>query len=335
MSVLVTGCNSTLGYHLISLLPHEGGGIIALVSEPVPDHLRLSHVTYVTADLTDYKQMLSLLNTWKPTEVYHLVSQEFSLGMPGMKPSALLQFFATGAYNLFETLRHASPRARVILASSAEIYGGSKGTMDILHRETGSFRPLTPYATAQASCELLARQFVLAHGMDILIARPFGVTGPHQPEKFVLASSASQIASIELNDGETAIYTGNLDVSRDYLDVRDMARATALLMKRGETGETYNICSGIVRTIRDLVQFLIQISGCPIEIRIDPALERAVDIPLLAGSPEKLMTLTGWKPMISLEDSLRDLYSEIKTRRVPDAPSKHSAASTPSASSRN
>ncbi|HEX2612285.1 MAG TPA: GDP-mannose 4,6-dehydratase [Fibrobacteria bacterium] len=315
MNILVTGCNSTLGYHLLHLLPHDDGTLIALSSEPVPERLRLPHVTYVSADLTDYKQILTLLHTWKPEEAYHLLSQEFSLGMPGMKPSALFQFFTSATYNLLEGLRHASPKARVVFASSAEIYGGRKGSMDVLHRETDRFMPFTPYAAAQASCELLGRQFFLAHGMEVVVARPFSVTGPHQPEKFVLSSIASQIASTELNDGETVIYTGNLDVSRDYLDVRDMARAMALLMKRGAAGESYNVCSGKVRTIRDLVQFLIQLSGCPIEIRIDPALERAVDIPLLAGSPEKFMDLTGWKPMISLEDSLRDLYSEIKTRR--------------------
>ncbi len=317
MSILVTGCNSTLGYHLLNLLPHDGGDIVAVTSEPVPERLRLSHVTYVGSDLSDFKQTLSLMNTWRPAEVYHLVSQEFSLGMPGMKPAALYQFFTSGAYNLFESVRQSVPKARVVLASSSEIYGGRKGAMDILHHETDRFLPLSPYATAQASCELIARQFTVAHGLDTVTARPFGVTGPHQPEKFVLSSTASQIASIELNDGETAIYTGNLDVSRDYIDVRDQARAFALLMKRGNTGETYNICSGKVRTIRDLVQFLIQLSGCPIEIRIDPSLERALDIPLLAGSPEKFMALTGWKPMISLEDSLRDLYAEIKTRGAP------------------
>lgn len=313
MSILVTGCNSTLGYHLLNLLPHDGG-IVALATEPPPERLRLPHVTYVSVDLMDARQVLSLVQTWKPLEAYHLVSQEFSLGRTGMKSAALLQFFATGAFNLLDALRKVSPKARVLMASSAEIYGGGRGHMDVLHREMDAFMPLTPYATAQASCELLARQFHLAHGTDVVIARPFGVTGPHQPEKFVLSSTASQIAAIELHDGETAIYTGNLDISRDYLDVRDMARAMALLLKRGESGQTYNVCSGKVRTIRDLVQFLIHLSGCPIEIRIDPSLERAVDIPLLAGSPEKLMTLTGWKPMISLEDSLRDLYGEIKAR---------------------
>src|SRR5690606_31904411 len=100
VSILVTGCNSTLGYHLLNLLPHDGGGIVALAAEPVPEHLRLDHVTYITSDLSDYKDVSTLVGTWKPVEVYHLVSQEFSLGMPGMKPSALLQFFTTGLYHV-------------------------------------------------------------------------------------------------------------------------------------------------------------------------------------------------------------------------------------------
>jgi GDP-4-dehydro-6-deoxy-D-mannose reductase len=234
--------------------------------------------------------------------------------MTGIKPSSLIHQFIIGAYNLFEAARHAAPRARVLLVSSAEIYGGGRGVMDVIHRESDPPVPLTPYATAVASCELVARQFTGAHHSDIVVARAFGVTGPYQDRKFVLSSAASQIAAIQLYDGETVIYTGNLDVSRDYLDVRDQARALALLIKRGRPGEVYNVCSGKVRTIRDLVMFLIGLSGAPIEIRIDPALERSIDIPLLVGSPEKLISLTGWKPMISLEDSLRDLYEETKVR---------------------
>ncbi len=325
MSVLVTGCNSCLGYHLLNLLPHTTGEILALSSELPPEPLRMPHVRYAATDLSDYKQLLALLQERKPAEIYHLVSQEFSLGMTGVKPASLLNFFIVGAYNLFEAARHAVPKARILLVSSAEIYGGGRGIMDIIHRESDPANPLTPYATAVASCELVARQFVGAHASDIVITRPFGVTGPYQDRKFVLSSAAAQIASVELYDGETVIYTGNLDVSRDYLDVRDQARAMTLLLKRGKTGEIYNVCSGKVRTVRDLVHFLISLSGCPIELRIDPALERTIDIPLLVGSPEKLMTLTGWKPMIALEDSLRDLYMELKTRLAAEHPGKKAA----------
>jgi GDP-4-dehydro-6-deoxy-D-mannose reductase len=228
-----------------------------------------------------------------------MVSQGFSLGSSQSKPNAILQLLILGTQNLFEAVRLTVPKARILLVSSSEIYGAGRGVVDVIHRETDPPIPFTPYATAMAACELLAKQYIHA---------------PYQERKFVLPSVAAQIASIEMYDGETVIYTGNLDVSRDYLDVRDQARAIAMLAKRADTGAVYNVCSGKARTIRDLVNYLIGLSGCPIETRVDPALERAIDIPLLVGSPEKIMTLTGWKPIISIEDSLKDLYSEIKVR---------------------
>jgi GDP-4-dehydro-6-deoxy-D-mannose reductase len=314
MSVLVTGGTCYLGYHLLSLLSHGKEHLCSYSGEDPEPHATLQHVTYITGDLLDFKNLLQVLTDHRPTEIYHMVSQSFSLGSPQTKPNAILQFLILGTQNLFEAVRLTVPKARVLLVTSSEIYGAGRGIVDIIHRETDPPIPFTPYATALAACELLAKQYMVAHNLDIVTIRPFSSTGPLQERKFVLPSVAAQIASIEMYDGETVIYTGNLDVSRDYLDVRDQARAIAMLAKRGGPGEVYNVCSGKARTIRDLVHYLIGISGVPIEIRIDPALERAIDIPLLVGSPEKIMSLTGWKPIISIEDSLKDLYSEIKTR---------------------
>jgi GDP-4-dehydro-6-deoxy-D-mannose reductase len=314
VSVLVTGGTCCLGYHLLSLLSHGKDHLISYSGDDPEAHVTLRHVTYITGDLLDFKNLLQVLGETRPTEIYHMVSQSFSLGSSQMRPNAILQFLILGTQNLFEAVRLTVPKARVILVSSSEIYGAGRGVVDVIHRETDPPIPFTPYATAMASCELLARQYLVAHHLDIVTVRPFSSTGPFQEKKFVLPSVAAQIATIEMYDGETVIYTGNLDVSRDYLDVRDQARAIAMLAKRGGAGEVYNVCSGKARTIRDLVHYLIGVSGCPIETRIDPALERAIDIPLLVGSPEKIMTLTGWKPIISIEDSLKDLYSEIKIR---------------------
>jgi GDP-4-dehydro-6-deoxy-D-mannose reductase len=314
MSVLVTGGTCCLGYHLLSLLSHGKEHLASYSGEDPEPHMTLQHVSYVTGDLLDFKNLLQVLSDHRPTEIYHMVSQGFSLGSPQNKPNAILQFLILGTQNLFEAARLTVPKARILLVTSSEIYGAGRGVVDVIHRETDPPIPFTPYATALAACELLAKQYMVAHNLDIVTIRPFSSTGPLQERKFVLPSVAAQIASIEMYDGETVIYTGNLDVSRDYLDVRDQARAIAMLAKRGGPGEVYNVCSGKARTIRDLVHYLIGISGCPIEIRIDPALERAIDIPLLVGSPEKIMSLTGWKPIISIEDSLKDLYSEIKSR---------------------
>lgn len=315
MSVMLVGGDSCLGYHLLQLLGHGPGELISVSSGLPDEYFRLSHATYAAADLLDFRQVANLLQEHKPSEIYHMVSQEMNLGTAAAsRPTQLLQNLIVGTHNLLEAVRHAVPKARVLLVSSAEIYGGGRGVVDVIHRESDPAIPFSPYATAMASCELLARQYINAHNLDISVVRPFGVTGPYQPRKFVLPSVADQIARIEMHDGETVIFTGNLDVSRDYIDVRDQARAIAMLMKRSSQGEVYNVCSGKARTIRDLVKFLISISGCPIEIRIDPARERAIDIPLLVGSPEKIMQLTGWKPIIRIEDSLRDLYTEIKAR---------------------
>jgi GDP-4-dehydro-6-deoxy-D-mannose reductase len=314
MSIFLTGGTCCLGYHLFSLLSHGKSKLISYSGEDPSPHSTLKDVTYITGDLLDSKNLLQVLAEHRPTEIYHMVSQGFSLGTTQVKPNAILPLLILGAQNLFEAVRLTVPKARVILVSSSEIYGAGRGVVDVIHRETDPAIPFTSYATAMATCELLAKQYIGAHNLDIVTVRPFTSTGPHQERKFVLPSVAAQIASIEMYDGETAIYTGNLDVSRDYLDVRDQARAIAMLAKRAQTGEVYNVCSGKARTIRELVQYLIRLSGCPIETRIDPSLERAIDIPLLVGSPEKIMTLTGWKPIISIEDSLRDLYSDIKIR---------------------
>ena len=314
MSVLVTGGTCCLGYHLLSLLSHGKDHLVSYSGEDPETHATLQHVQYITGDLLDFKNLLQVLGEVRPTEIYHMVSQGFSLGNSPVRPNAILQFLILGTQNLLEAVRLTVPKARVILVSSSEIYGAGRGVVDIIHRETDPPIPFSPYATAMASSELLAKQYIGAHNLDIVTVRPFSSTGPFQEKKFVLPSVAAQIATIEMYDGETVIYTGNLDVSRDYLDVRDQARAIAMLAKRGGVGEVYNVCSGKARTIRDLVHYLIGVSGCPIEIRIDPSLERAIDIPLLVGSPEKIMTLTGWKPIISIEDSLKDLYSEIKIR---------------------
>ncbi|HLP41781.1 MAG TPA: GDP-mannose 4,6-dehydratase [Fibrobacteria bacterium] len=314
MSVLVSGGTCCLGYHLLSLLSHGKDHLISYSGDDPDASTTLQHVTYITGDLLDFKNLLQVLGDTRPAEIYHMVSQGFNLGAGPMRPNSILQFLILGTQNLFEAVRLTVPKARVILVSSSEIYGAGRGVVDVIHRETDPPIPFTPYATAIASCELLAKQYLCAHNLDIVTVRPFSSTGPFQERKFVLPSVAAQIATIEMYDGETVIYTGNLDVSRDYLDVRDQARAIAMLAKRGEAGEVYNVCSGKARTIRDLVHYLIGISGYPIETRIDPSLERAIDIPLLVGSPEKIMSLTGWKPIISIEDSLKDLYSEIKIR---------------------
>ncbi|MBF0432361.1 MAG: GDP-mannose 4,6-dehydratase [Fibrobacteria bacterium] len=313
MSVLVTGGTGSLGYHLLSLFTKTKGDLISYSHTPSVSYRFLKHVTYYEEDLLNEKALRKVLEKHMPDEIYHIAAQN-SVGVSQKNPYHTLKTNILGTQCLFECVRKVIPKSRIVFISSCELYGGGRGIVDIVHKETDEIIPLTPFATSKASCELLVKQYINAFKMDIIVVRPFHFAGPSQSMHYVLPSVARQIAEIEIYDGELVVYTGNLDISRDILDVRDLARGIALLFPCGKTGEIYNICSGKARTIRELVENVIQISKQPIDIRIDPSLERSQDIPLLAGSPEKMMGLTGWKPIISIEDSLKDLYTEMKKR---------------------
>lgn len=311
MSVLVTGGSGCLGYHILSMAIRSKGDLYSFSNEQPSSFRRLKHVEYIDGDLLDEKKVLDVLTSIRPDEIYHVAAQN-SVGLSQIRPYDTLRTNILGTQVLLECIRKTVPKARVILVSSCEVYGSGKGVAERLHSEDDPLLPLTPFATSKASCEMLARQYRMAHSLEIMVLRPFHFTGPLQSTRYVIPDVARQIRKIEKESGELTIYTGNLDISRDYTDVRDVARAILLLSQAGTPGETYNICSGTAHTIRELVEFLVRLSELPLELRVDPTRERVVDIPLLMGSPDKITRLTGWKPMISLEDSLTDVYSEWK-----------------------
>ncbi len=313
MSAFITGGTGSLGYHLLSVFTKTKGDLISFSLKAPKPYRFLKHVNYHQGNLLEKKSLMEALNKYKPDEIYHLAAQN-SVGVSQQRPTQTLQTNILGTQILFECVRKTVPKSRIIFISSCEVYGTGKGVVDVIHRETDDINPLTSYATSKASCELIAKQYINAHRLDIIVVRPFHFSGPNQSLGYVLPSVAKQLAEIDLYDGELSLFTGNLDISRDFLDVRDMARAIALLFPCGQTGEIYNVCSGKARTIRELAEYMINITGKPVDIKINPALERTLDIPQLVGSPEKLMSLTGWKPIISIEDSVRDLYSEMKKR---------------------
>lgn len=313
MSVLVTGGTGTLGFHLLNSMTQSKGNLVSFSPGPGKDYRSLDHVTYEFGDLLDFNAIADVIKKHQPREIYHVASQS-SVGVSHQKPFETMNTNLMGTQNLLEATRRHVPKCKVLLLSSSDIYGAGEGLLDILHTEDDPYKPLTPFASSKACMEILGLQFHRAWGLHVTIARPFNYTGPYHSRRFVLPNIAEQLVKIAEYGAEPVIYTGNLDVSRDVLDVRDLSRALVLLMNISQAGSIYNVCSGQVRTIRELVEGLIEICPVDVDIRRDPNREREIDIPLLMGSPEKLMTDTGWKPMIEIEDSLRDIYREMELR---------------------
>ena len=312
MSILVTGGTGALGYHILSAMPRDGRVLHSFSDEMPPPWHKVPDVHYHTGNLLNYKEILSVVKESHPSYVYHLASQS-SVGISYKKPYETLSTNLLGTQNLLEAVRQTTPKARVMLLSSSEIYGRGGGRLAALHDEAESPDPLTPYATSKACMELLGNQFRNAHGMHVIVVRPFHFTGPHHSRRFALPSIAFRLVQICKNGAEPVIYTGNLDVARDIVDVRDVARAMIMVLNTCESGSVFNICSGKAWTFRELTDMMIGLTGMHVDLRIDPSLERQNDIPLLVGDPSKIMDL-GWKPLISIEDSLTDLYNEMVQR---------------------
>lgn len=312
MSILVTGGTGSVGIHLLNLLDGERKVYSFSAAPPLPWQT-LPHVHYVEGELLDQQRVLEVIRQVKPSAVYHLASQS-NVGISFKKPYETLALNILGTQNLLEAVRKTVPSAKILLLSSSDVYGRGDGYLDVVQREDAPLRPLTPFATSKASMELLAHQYRESFGMQITIARPFNYAGPFQADYFVLPNVAAQLVRIAEHGGEPILLTGNLDISRDFLDLRDVARALIQIQNKGASGEAYNVCSGRIRTVRELCEIMIDICGVDVEMRQDPGRSRKVDQPLLMGSFDKLRDISGWKPMIDIEDTIADVYREMRRR---------------------
>jgi GDP-4-dehydro-6-deoxy-D-mannose reductase len=153
-----------------------------------------------------------------------------------------------------------------------------------------------------------------AFGLDVVMLRPFSHTGPGQTTTFVFPKVAEGIVRIERGQSEPVIEMGNLEVRRDYTDVRDIVRAYALALERCAAGETYNVTSGRPILLKDAVDRLCSLARVPVAVRSSAARFRPHDIPLLTGDPSKFMAVTGWKPEIPFSQTLSDLLDYYRAR---------------------
>ena len=313
MSILVTGGTGALGYHILSSLAGTTHDLYSFSDEQPQPWQKVDGVEYLNGDLLNFKHMQDVIQFVQPTHIYHLASQS-SVGLSYKKPYETLNINLLGTQNLLEAVRQNCPKAKVMLLSSSEIYGRTDHQLTYLHKETDAPNPLTPYATSKACMELLGNQFKNAYGLHVVFARPFHFTGPHHSRRFVIPSITYQLVKIKYYGTEPVIYSGSLDISRDVIDVRDVARGMIQLLNQSEPGEAYNLCCGKSYTFRELTEMLVDIAGVSVDFRFDPGYERSNDIPLLVGNPEKAMS-KGWKPMVSIEDCLTDLFNEMVLRR--------------------
>jgi len=307
-TVLITGMSgfagSFLAEYLVSLNNASVVGTTYSTFSPnlsaVEKQIRLEQL-----NLMDAPAVRTLIADIKPEIIYHLAA----LAAPAKSfenPSEIITNNITAQLNLFEAVRlEKIENTRILITSSAEIYG-LVAVEDLPIDENTRFIPTNPYAVSKIAQDFLALQYYLTYKMPIIRVRPFNHIGPRQAPAFVVAKFAKQIAEIEKGLIPAVILVGRLDAKRDFTDVRDMVRAYVALMEKGIPGEAYNIGSGTSYKINDILNMLLSLSPVHIDIKADPSLLRPADNPELICDAGKMQKITGWKPEISLEKTLRD-----------------------------
>lgn len=309
MKILITGVSGFVGSHLAEHLltqgKHEIFGSIKWRSDRknilhIQDKLKLCE-----CDIRDAFAMNTLISDIKPDWIFHLAAQSY-VPFSWRAPQETLTTNIIGEVNLFEAVRQAGIDPLIHIAGSSEEYG-MVYSEEIPIKESNPLRPLSPYGVSKVAQDLLGFQYFKSYGLKIVRTRAFNHTGPRRGVVFATSNFAKQIIEIKEGRRKPVMYVGNLEAVRDFLDVRDVARAYALALEKGTPGEVYVIASGKGTKIKEMLEKLIAIAQIEVEIRKDPERLRPSDVELLIGSSEKFQKATGWKPEIPFDKTLKDL----------------------------
>jgi GDP-4-dehydro-6-deoxy-D-mannose reductase len=310
---LITGASGFVAYHFfeyLNLLQEDCEVLGIDINAPYDmKFYKFSHIQlrFVKINLLDYSDLEALLVSFLPTHIVHLASFS-SVAESWNKPIESFMNNSNIFLNIVEIIRKNSIKCRLLSVGSSEEYGNVSADCIPL-KESMQLQPVSPYAIARVSQEMLSRCYVSSYGLDIILTRSFNHTGPGQRDKFVDSSFIKQILE-NMKAGQTnsvKLFTGNISLIRDFLDVRDVVKAYHLLLEKGDNGELYNICSGTGRSIKEIIDILSKLLDVKIEIEIDKEKIRPNDNKIIIGDNAKINKHTGWQPQISFEDSLRDI----------------------------
>jgi len=315
---LITGITGFVGSHLTELLLADDRDVVGLARAPewapgaehLADRVRL-HVV----ELADLDGLRRIFRDERPDHIYHLAGLA-SVPVSIREPTLAWEANFFGSQNVYAALEAESPAARLLSVSSGTVYGKPPSSLGPIHERT-PFHPTTPYSQSKLAADLLGLQWARERGLNIFVVRSFNHIGPRQHGEFAVADFAQQIAAGE-GTPNAELRCGELDVERDFLDVRDVVRAYRALMESAAPGEAYNLASGVTRSLRSMVETLIAATGKSFAFIQERSRLRTDDPNVIRVDPAKIQKQTGWRPTIPMEQTLRDVLDDCRaTRRRP------------------
>jgi len=315
--ILVIGGSSLFGIYLIPLLMKEGCEVIATYvnGQEIRERTDIAEYTgggatpeWTAMDVLDKGSIIKVLKEFRPDIIYDFAVQN-SVGRAWKDPAVTVDINVIGGINLFDAVRSIEGYSpRILRGGSGEEYG--RADYDKLPMaETLQPKPNNIFASTLVCQDLLAGIYHRAYGMDIITVRTFNEIGPGMSRRFSVADFCSQFAAAHKEGRDSFIlHAGNINIERDYTDVRDLVKAYAVLAEKGRAGEIYNAGRGHAVSIRGVIEMLEEISGVKAEIVVDPSRIRPIDTPKFESDCTKIFEDTGWKTEIELKDTIREMY---------------------------
>lgn len=300
--LLITGESGFVGRHIVAMREE--------LSEKHNLDLVIPQKRY---NLLDPKSLVRMLSDVLPDAVIHLAGISF---VPDSfrDPQRTFEVNLIGTLQILQALKSGGFSGSFLYVSSGDVYG-RLSIDDLPATEDYLPRPMNPYAVSKVSAEALCFQWAHTESFErLVIARPFNHIGTGQREEFVIPSIAKQIIQIKQGLQEPFLLAGDIDVTRDFLDVKDVIHAYFELLWTGENGETYNVCSGCEQSIRGLIEIMIEEAGIDAKIKSDLMRFRTAEQRRSRGNNKKLVTTTGWNPTIPLKTSLKDVLKEWESK---------------------
>jgi GDP-4-dehydro-6-deoxy-D-mannose reductase len=297
--VLLTGASGFVGRHVLasgSDGAFAGAEFIALPA----------------VDVRDREALQRELRGVRPDYVIHLAAQSF-VPRSFEDPAETIEINVLGTLNLLQALDSDGFSGRFLYVSSGDVYGTVSESRLPVDEELPP-APRNPYAVSKVAAEQLCLQWHRSNRLDVVIARPFNHVGPGQGRSFVVPALAAQVVAVASGRQAPTISAGDIDVTRDFTDVRDVVSAYANLLVSGNAGKIYAVGSGIERSVRDILHRLLELAGAEADVSQDPAKFRPAEQRRMVADSSLIRQETGWTPRIPWDQTLVDILEDMESK---------------------